>query len=174
MSLRFHTIKKAFLIPLGLDAFLLFCLLLMSLFMKGDLMERLIFTFFFLAVLFLFLKSFLRRIAVAEGGLVIRKLWHDQTFSWEDLTHVGCLTLHRRVYLLLTTVKGFFIVSDAFERFSKLVADLVAHVEPGRVEEDVCLQAGRSRTGIANVVMAWVAAAIMIGIIVMKLFPFTV
>jgi tetrahydromethanopterin S-methyltransferase subunit F len=85
---------------------------------------------------------------------------------------VGCLSLHKKVYLLLTTVKGIFIVSNAYEEFEALVDAIVGRVGQEKVEEEVRLQSGRSRTGIANIVSAWVAAAFMVGIILMKMFPF--
>ena len=83
-----------------------------------------------------------------------------QAFSWEEITRVGCLTVHRKVYLLLTTVKGLFIVSNAYGEFSKLVEKIVAHVDPQRVEEDVRPQAVGARAGIAALVPAGVAAVI--------------
>ena len=43
-----------------------------------------------------------------------------------------------------------------------------------RVEEEVRLQAGRSPSGIAHIVMAWIAAVFMVGIILIKMLPFMV
>jgi hypothetical protein len=174
MSQRFYTIRKAFLIPLGLDVVLLFCLLLMSLVMKGDAVEKLVLTFFSLPALYLFLECFLRRVTVSEEGLFIRKLGRGKALSWVEITHVGCLILHKKIYLLFTTVKGFFIISNAFERFSALVEEVVAHVEPEKVEEEVRLQAGCSMRGIPHIVSAWFEAAFMAVIILMKMFPFKV
>jgi hypothetical protein len=113
-----------------------------------------------------------RRVAVAEGGLVIRRFWGEKALSWDEITHVGCLTLHRKVYLLLTTVKGFFIVSSVLEGFPALAEAIVTYVGVERVEEDCRLQAGRAVTGIATIAPAWIAAAAMIGILLLKLFPF--
>lgn len=156
---------------LGLDTLLLFCLFLMSLVMKGDKMEKAVLMIFFLPSLLLFLECLLRRVTVGEEGLVIRKLGRDKALAWEDITRVGYLILHRKVYLLLTTVKGFFVISNAFDRFPVLVEDLVAHVEPDRVEQDVRSQAGRSLKGGANIAAAWVAALLMMAMILVKLFP---
>ncbi len=174
MPQRLHRIKNAFLIPLGLDVALLFCLFLMALFLNGDTVERLVFALFFLPAGYLFLECLRRRVTVTQGGLVIRKLWFEKAISWDEITHVGGLTLHKKVYLLLTTVKGFFIVSNAFEGFPALTGEIVAHVGLEKVEEEVRLQAGRLVTGIAPVVSAWIAAAAMIGIILLKVFPFIV
>ncbi len=109
MSQRDYTIKKALLIVLGLDAFLLFCLLLIALLLEGDATEKLVFTFFFIPALLLFLECFFRRVTVAQEGLVIRKFGRTRAFSWEEITRVDCLTVHRKIYLLLTTVKGLII-----------------------------------------------------------------
>lgn len=174
MAQRHYTIRRAFLIVLGLDAFLLFCLFLVSLLTKGDTMERLILVLFFLPALVLFLECLFRRVTVVEEGLVIRKLGRNKALLWDEITRVGYLVLHKKVYLLLTTVKGFFVISNAFEGFPRLVEDLVARVEPDRVEQDVRLQAGRSMIGIANIVAAWVAAVLMMVMILMKLLPVVV
>ena len=160
------------LIPLGLDVVLLFGLLTNALLRKGDTAERLVLALFFVPALALFLALYRRRVGVGEGGLVIRRFWSDKALVWDEITHVGCLTLRRKVYLLLTTVKGFFIVSNALEGFPTLAEEIVTHVGAERVEEDCRLQAGRAVTGLATIAPAWIAAAAMIGIIFLKLFPF--
>jgi hypothetical protein len=174
MAERYYTIRRAFLMVLGLDAFLLLCLFSISLITKGDSMENLILMLFFLPALVLFLECLFRRVTVAEEGLAIRKLGRSKTLLWDEITRVGYLILRRKVYLLLTTVKGFFVISNAFEGFPRLVEEVVAHVEPDRVEQDVRLQAGRSMKGVANIVAAWVAAALMMAMIVIKLLPLIV
>ena len=174
MSQREYTIKKTLLVALGLDAFLLFCLLLIALLLKGSVTEKLVFTLFFVPALFLFVECFFRRVTVTKEGLVIRKLGRTKALSWEEITRVDCLTVHRKVYLLLTTVKGLFIISNAFGGFSKIVGDIVARVEPERVEKDVPPQAASAGAGIAVIVPAWVAAVFMMVMILMKWFPFIV
>jgi hypothetical protein len=172
MSQRFYGVRRALLIPLGLDVVLLFGLLTNALFLNGETAEKLVFALFFVPALALFLVSYRRRVAVAEDGLVIRRLWGEKALAWDEITLVGCLTLHRKVYLLLTTVKGFFIVSSVLEGFPALAEEIVTHVGVERVEEDCRLQAGRAVTGLATIAPAWIAAAAMIGIIFLKLFPF--
>ncbi len=172
MSQRDYTIKKALLIVLGLDAFLLFCLLMIALLLKGDATEKLVFALFFIPALLLFLECFFRRVTVAEERLVIRKLGRTRAFPWEEITRVGCLTVHRKVYLLLTTVKGLFIISNAFEGFSRLVEEIAARVAPERIEEDVRPQAASAGAGSAVLVPAWVAAVFMMVMILVKGFPF--
>ncbi|MBU2053731.1 MAG: hypothetical protein KJ936_00885 [Proteobacteria bacterium] len=172
MLQRSYTIKKAFLVPLGIDTFLLFCLLVISLLPQGTAMERLVFTIFFLPTLYLFVESLLRRVTVDEAGITIRKLWREKAASWGEITHVGCLNLHKKIYILLTTVKGFFIVSNAYNGFPALVEEIVGRVDMEKVEEEVRLLRGRSPVGITYVVLTWVAAALMLGIFLTKAVPF--
>jgi hypothetical protein len=172
MSQHVYTIRRAFLIPLGVDALLLFCLFVISLLPQGSTAERFVFAFFFFPSGYLFLECFFRRVAVDERGVVLRRLWREKRVSWEEITHVGGLSLHKKVYILLTTVKGFFIVSSAYGGFSDLTEELVSHVDLTKVEEEVRLQAGRSTFGIAHIVMAWIAAVFMAGIILIRMMPF--
>jgi hypothetical protein len=169
-----YTIRRAFLIPLGVDAFLLFFLFGISLSLPGSTTERLVFAIFFFPSLYLFLECFFRRVTVDEGGIVLRRLWREKRVPWEGITHVGGLSLHKKVYILLTTVKGFLIVSNAYGRFSDLAAEIVSHVDLINVEEEVRLPAGRSPSGIAHIAMAWIAAVFMVGIILIKMLPFMV
>lgn len=169
MSQRVYTIRRAFLIPLGIDAFLLFCLWVISLLPQGSTTERLVFAFFFFPSGYLFLDCFFRRITVDEEGIALRRLWREKRIPWEGITHIGGLSLHKKVYLLLTTLRGFFIVSNAYEGFSELTEEIVSRVEPARVEEGVRQQSRRSPSGISHIAMAWVAAVFMAGIILIKM-----
>lgn len=172
MSQHIYRIKKAFLVPLGVDAFLLCVLFAISMLPKGSATERLVFAIFFVLSLYVFLECLLRRVTVDEGGIVIRKLLRKKGVPWEGITHVGGLNIHNKVYLLLTTVHGFLIISNAYGGFSDLVEEIVSRVDRTRVEEEVFLQAGRSSSGIFHSALAWTAAVFMVGIILIKMLPF--
>jgi hypothetical protein len=171
MSQRIYRIRKAFLVPLGVDAFLLCALFVISMLPQGSATERLVFAIFFVPSLYVFFECLLRRVTVDGGGIVIRKLLREKRVLWEGITHVGGLCIHNKVYLLLTTVNGFFIISNAYERFSDLVEEIVSRVDRTKVEEEVRLQAGHSPSGIVHTALAWTAAAFMVGIILIKMLP---
>jgi len=171
MSQHVYTIRRAFLVPLGVDAFLLFCLTVISLLPQGSATERLVFAIFFVPSLYVFFACLLRRVTVDGGGIVIRKLLREKGVPWEGITHVGGLGIHNKVYLLLTTVNGFFIISNAYGGFSDLAEEIVSRVDRARVEEEVRLQAGRSPSLIVHTALAWTAAAFMVGIILIKMLP---
>lgn len=171
MSQRSYRIRKAFLVPLGVDAFLLCVLFVISMLPQGSATERLVFAIFFVPSLYVFFECLLRRVTVDGGGIVIRKLLRKKGVPWEGITHVGGLSMHNKVYLLLTTVNGFFIISNAYGGFSDLVEEIVSRVDRTKVEEEVRLQAGRSPSGIVHTALAWTAAAFMVGIILIKMLP---
>lgn len=160
-------------VPLGVDAFLLCTLFVLSLLPQGSETERIVFAIFFVPALYLFLESLLRRVVLDGEGIVVRKLLREKRVTWEGITHVGCLRMHKKVYLLLTTVNGFFIISNAYQGFSDLVEEIVSRVDRTRVEEEVLLQAGSSPSGIVHSALAWTAAAFMAGIILIKLLSLT-
>ncbi|MCX5845538.1 MAG: hypothetical protein NTW12_04150 [Deltaproteobacteria bacterium] len=100
---------------------------------------------------------------------MITKFLRKKEFSWGDITHVGAMILRKKVYLLLTTVKGFYILSNAYENYSFLVRDVVDHIDKEMVEEDVRNQIEHPVKNISDIIMTWVTAMVLIGIITIKL-----
>ena len=169
MSRSEYRIRRALLVVWGLDTLLLFCLMMIALLTRGAATERLIFTLFFLPAFVFFLECLYRRVAVAEEGLVIRKWGRTKAFPWSDITRVDCLTVRRKVYLLLTTLGGLFVVSNAFEGFTRLVEQIASRVPAERIEKDVLPQAAAAGTGSAVLIPAWIAAVLVTAMIAMKL-----
>jgi hypothetical protein len=143
--------------------------LTIALLTPGAATERLIFALFFIPAFVFFLESLSRRVAVAEEGLAIRKWARTKAFPWSDITRVDCLTVHRKVYLLLTTLGGLFIVSNAVGGFSMLVEQIAARVPAERIEKDVLPQAAAAGAGGAVLIPAWIAAVMLSAMIAMKL-----
>jgi hypothetical protein len=110
-------------------------------------------------------------VTVTDEGVTLRKLFRKKELTWGDITHVGHLILRKKVYILLTTVKGFQIVSNAYENFSGLVKDFCDHVDKEQVEEGLRGQIENPIRDSANIVATWIAALVMLGIIVTKFYP---
>jgi hypothetical protein len=101
---------------------------------------------------------------------MIRKFLRNKELRWEDITHIGALILRKRVYLLLTTIKGFYIISNTYEKFSTLVLDVADHMDKEKVEEEVRKQIEHPVKNISDIVMTWFTALVLTGIITIKLF----
>lgn len=172
MEQREYKIKKALLFPLGADAFLLLCLVMISTMVNGSALETALFTVFFMPAMYLFLESLLRRVTIDEGGISIRRLFGRKRLPWESITHVGGLMIKGKAYILLTTVIGFYIISNAYDRFPLLTEDILSHIGSERVEDEARSLIENTPAGIAGAALAWVAAVLMTGIIALKIHPF--
>jgi hypothetical protein len=109
-------------------------------------------------------------VRTGDQGIMIRKFMRKKELCWEDITHIGALILRKRVYILLTTVKGFYILSNAYEKFSSLAGDLVAHMDNEKVEEEVRRQMEHPAKNMSDIIMTWITAVVLAGIIIIKLF----
>ena len=165
-----YKIRTTFLIPIALDVVLLLVLTVMSCLMKGSSLERGVLTVFLVLTLLMTIEAYRRTIIIADQGLTIKKFFKIKTLAWTDITHVGCLVIRSRAYILLTTTKGFYILSNAYDRFSQLVCNLIEHIpsETIEIEDEVKTQAQHPIRNISDLIAAWVAASVLMGIICLK------
>jgi hypothetical protein len=172
MSQRIYKIRKTLLVPVGLDAFLFLCLVLICVFYQGSALEVSIFMAFFLPAGYLFLDLLFRRISLDEKGLLLRRLWGEKTVPWEAITHVGGLAIRNKAYILLTTVIGFFIISSSYKGFSTLSEEILSHIDSEKVEEEFRTQVKNIPEGRSQTALAWLAAVIVLGVIFLKMYSF--
>jgi len=172
MDQKDYYIKKSFIIPLGLDTVLLIILTFLSYLNRSPLYERGFLLSASLIILFVCLESLQRKVSLSPEGLEIKKIGRKKFLNWSDITHLGCLTLRHRFYLLLTTKKGFHIISNAYGNFGQLVSDIISFLPADKIEieEGVRLQANTPTRNISDLIAAWLAAAVLTGIIAFKLF----
>jgi hypothetical protein len=169
MSSEIFKIRRALLIPFAINVVLLFVLLCLSVFLKGSMIERIVLAAAFVPTLVLFLEAAGRKALVGDQGLVIRKFLRRRDLGWQDITHVGCLIIRRKVYLLLTTTKGFHILSNAYGRFPALVKSIVDHVGEDKAEEEARRQIENPLKNTADTISMWFAAVVITVIIIMKI-----
>jgi len=166
-----YRIRRSFIIPLGIDVALLFVLLAMSLAIKGSITERVALAVLFTISLLIMIEAVSRKIVISEGGFILKKLLKTREFLWSDITHVGCLSLRSKRYILLTTTKGLHVLSNAYEPFASLVRDIVNHLDTEKieVEAEARMQMGNPARNLSDLVAAWIAAALLSSIIYLKL-----
>ena len=170
MYRNIYSIRRSFLIPYSIVVFLFIVLLFLSLFWKGYHLERVLLAVIIIPVLYVFFESLFRSVKTGDEGIMIAKFLRKKELRWEDITHIGAVLLRKKVYLLLTTGKGFYILSYAYENFSTLVRDIVDHMDKEKVEEDVRKQVEHPVKNISDIIMTWLTVMILMGIITMKLF----
>jgi len=166
---RIYKISRALVLPLTLNALLLLAVLALTFMRQGTSTERFLLLAALIPMAVIALESSLRKVEASESGLVLIKFFKRRALNWADITHVGALAVRKKVYLVLTTTKGFHVLSNAYGRFGDLVRDVTGHVDAERVEEGAREILEGSTGNRSNIVAAWLAAILLAVVIVMKI-----
>jgi len=169
MSISVYRIGRALLIPFTIDTFFLLVLLLLSLFVSGSHTERIVLFVIFIPLLYIFLESVSRKVTIGDDSIEVKKLFRKKKLRWEDITSVGTVIIRSKVYLLLTTTKGFHVLSNSYEKFTMLVQKIVDNVGKEKVEKEVLDVIEHPIKKISNIISAWLAAIVLLGTIYVKL-----
>lgn len=169
MYQKTYKIKKAFLVALSADVILLFLLFGLSLFFKGGAVDRIVLAVISITALLILIEVVSRKILTGDQGILIGKFFKRRELRWEDITHVGILVMRKRVYILLTTTRGFHIISNAYEEYSRLLGEIAGHVDKERIEEDACDQIEHPVNRMTDIFSAWFAATLLVALIAFKL-----
>ena len=169
MTAQIFKIRRDILIPFGISAGLLLCLLVLALLGKGSALERIFLTAITLIVIAFFVIARDRSITITDQGIVIRKFFRTKEIRQDEINHVGCVALRKRVYLLLNTSRGFIILSNAYENFSTLIRSIVAQVGSEKVEEEVRALTEKPVRNRADVISLWFAVMVISGLVILKL-----
>lgn len=168
MNETFYKIRKAFLIPLFVITVLLFLLFVISL-INGQRWEIIVTAVLFLTSLLACVDLVKRKITVSDQGLKIKNVFRSKEFGWQEITHLAVVVLKKKVYFLLTTTKGFYIFSNLFENHALLAGSLVNRLDEERVDMEVVRYLEQPLERLSMIVMSWIAAGIIIGVIILKI-----
>ncbi|OPY90809.1 MAG: hypothetical protein A4E72_00461 [Syntrophus sp. PtaU1.Bin208] len=170
MGKRVYATRKLFAVSLGVDVLLLCILFALSFLLGGSSLERIVLAVFFIPSIYVFLELWSRKVIVHPQGIRLEKLLRRKELKWSDITNVGVLVLRSRTYLLLTTVKGFFSISNIYENFTNLLQDIAEQVGPDKIEEEVRRQMDFPQVNRFEIIKVWIAALVMLILIIFKLF----
>src|SRR3990172_658927 len=126
----------------------------------------------FPASCYLFLEVFSRQVYVRQDGLKIKKFLREKDLSWEEITHLGCVVIGKKAYALLTTTKGFYILSNNYERFFDLLDGLVKRLGEERVDGEVRNLSGHPLKNSRPARSIWLILIVIIVVSVMRLFVY--
>jgi hypothetical protein len=166
MMQNIFKIRRAFLIPFMTIIFLLFLLLLLSIF-KGQIREGVILSVFFVVVLFIGIETSRREIVLSEGGLKIKKFFRVKEFAWAEITQLGIVELRKKIYFLLTTTKGFYFFSNLVENHALLICALIDKLGNEKVEPEVIKYLERPVERLSLIVMSWISVLVIMAIIIL-------
>ena len=159
-------------IPLAVDISLLFVLFFISLCVGISTVERVVLVIIFILLFFIFLELIFREVKVGDDSIKIKKLFRKKELEWEDITNLDAVIIRKRVYLLLSTTTGFHVLSNAYGKFTVLLQEIVDNIDGEMVEDKVRNLLKHPVKKVSNVILAWFAAIVLLGIIYVRLFPF--
>ncbi len=166
---RTYKVRKHFLVPFCIDVALLFILLVISFLTESTQTERIVLALVFLPLLLILLESASRETTIAETGITIKKFMRTKKLTWEDITNLDTMSVRKKVYLLLTTTRGFYILANSHENFTSMVRDIVDGVGREKVEERVHGMIAHPVKRLSDIMSSWIAAFILVGALFLKI-----
>lgn len=171
MSQEIYRIRSAIIVPLIIAVSSLFVLLLLSFLFKSLPGETFALSAVFLLALYLLLEVFSRRVTLKSVGVLeIRKFLRKKELAWEEITQVGCVVMGKKIYALLTTTRGFYILSNSYERFSDLLGGLSRNLSEERVEKEIHDLIEHPLQNNKPVRLAWFTVIIVIAVVILRFF----
>jgi hypothetical protein len=169
MSVNTYRARKQFLVPLTLDIVLLFLLIVISFFTKTIAAEKIILVLIFIPLLYILLETLFLETTIKDAGIRIKKFLREKKLSWDDITNVDAMSVGKKVYLLLTTTKGFHVLANSHEDFYSMAGDISLHVDAERVEEGVRIVIETPVKRRSDIISSWLAAIVLIVVIYLKI-----
>ena len=81
------------------------------------------------------------------------------------------MVMRSKAYFLLTTTKGYYVLSNAYEKYEDMIRHISNHLDSEKVEENVPAQIAAPMKNVSDFVGAWIALIVLTGIVVIKFFP---
>lgn len=163
------SIRKSFLIPLGLVVLLTLVLLVTCIILQLPLAKTLILGAFILPAIILFAESSRRRISIGETDIKIDKLFRSKLLNYQDLTSIDTVLVRKRAFVSLSTEEDFVMLSNSYAHFGSLLQQLLARVPESVISAETRQLATNPPEKSSDVFSAWVAVAVLLLIIYVQL-----
>ncbi len=161
--------RKILLVPLALDAILALALFLTALPAAGVSTETVTLGVIALVLVVILGECLFRKVELGTEGITISKFLRTRNLTWDDITRVDALAVRKKVYLLLSTNGGFHVVSNNLADFTKIASYIVSKTGDEKIDPAVRKILESPSRRISDVVLLWLAAFIMVGIVCYKL-----
>ena len=165
MDPSIYSIRKSFLLPLGLIVLLSGILLITALMLQLPKAKVIILGIFLLPALVLFAESSLRRVRVTKQGIEVSKLLRNKQMAYADLTAIDTIQVRKRAFISLSSEKDFIILSNSYAQFGELLRQLVELAPETAVSDETRQLASNPPQKCSDVVSAWLAVVVLVLII---------
>lgn len=169
MEPSIYTIRKNFLLPLGLVVLLSFVLLFSALFLKLPTAKIIILGVFLLPVCIIFAESIFRKVYVAKDAIEVNKLFRSKRLNYAELTAIDTILVRKRAFVSLSSENDFMIISNSYNHFGMMLKQLLENVPENVISEEVRSLAETPPKKCSDVFSAWLAVAVLALIIYVQL-----
>lgn len=163
------TIRKSFLVPLGLLLLQTLALLVVCLVQGQPVAKAIILGFITLPVLGIFVESAFRRTVIDDEGVTVFKFLRRKALRFAEITAVETVLVRKRAFLTLCAGDDFVILSNAYADFPALVEALMERVSPAAVSEETRAMAAAPPSKCTDIVSCWLGVALLAFILYIQL-----
>ncbi len=163
------TIRRSFLVPLGLLLALTLALFAVCLVKGQPTAKIIILGVIILPVAVLLVESVFRRTTITEDRITVHKFLREKAITFSEITGVETVQVRKRVFLTLWAGEDFIILSNAYARFPELVSRVMERAHPETVSEETRKMAEAPPVKSSDVVSCWLAVALLAFILYLQL-----
>lgn len=169
MEPSIYSIRKSFLLPLGLVVLLSVTLLCSALLLGLPPAKVIILCAFLVPVCILFIESSVRRVKIDETSVQVKKLLRSKSIDFSQLTAIDTIQVRKRAFISLSSENDFLILSNSYGNFGQLLKQLVQKVPTDVVSSETRELAESPPAKCSDVFSAWLAVAVLALIIFVQL-----
>lgn len=156
-----YSIRRTFLLPLGL-LLLLALLLFAVVLVRGDEIGKIaILGFMLLPISGLFFESFFRRLHFDTDTITVFKPFREKSLKFSELTEIDTLQVKKRVFLTLSTEEDFMILSNAYADFPQLVSAILEHAPDRVITDETRKMAADPPIKSSDIVSCWLGVVLL-------------
>lgn len=158
---QYYTIRRSFLIPLGLLLLETLALMGVGIMNEQPVAKLLILGVMIVPIFILFVESASRRAVVDDEQVTVLKFLRRKTLTFSEITSVETVLVRKRAFLTLCAGEEFIIISNAYTRFPELVNNLLEKVSPDVVSEETRQMAESPPVKSTDVFSCWLGVLLM-------------
>ncbi|MEA3362267.1 MAG: hypothetical protein U9Q61_03240 [Thermodesulfobacteriota bacterium] len=163
------SIRKNFLIPLGLVVLLSLILLASAFFLQLPMAKIIVLIAFLVPGCIIFAESYRRRVNISDDAIEVNKLFRSKRLAYNELTSVDAIQVRKRAFISLSSENTVMIISNSYAQFGSLLQQLVARVPENVVSDEIRQLAENPPRKCNDIFSAWLAVAVLTLIIFVQL-----
>ncbi len=161
-------IRRTFLLPLGILLLLSLALLATVIIQGQPTIKAVVLGILIVPISGLFFESFFRRIQFDAAAITVYKPLREKSLKFSELTEVETLQVKKRVFLTLSTMEDFMILSNAYADFPLLVNAILQHSPEQVITAETRQMAANPPSKSSDIFSCWLAAILMAIILVLQ------